>query len=59
MGLNEWEIILEELTRMGYIVKEEPLVMIMNESSTCHCCYCEISPWRDFVVMYHLHAILL
>jgi hypothetical protein len=24
MGLNEWEIILEELIRMGYIVKEEP-----------------------------------
>jgi hypothetical protein len=24
MSLNEWEIILEELTRMGYIVKEEP-----------------------------------
>jgi hypothetical protein len=24
MDLSEWEIILEELTRMGYIVKEEP-----------------------------------
>jgi hypothetical protein len=23
MGLSEWEIILEELTRMGYIVKKE------------------------------------
>jgi hypothetical protein len=24
MGLSEWEIILEELTRMGYIIKKEP-----------------------------------
>jgi hypothetical protein len=24
MGLSEWEFILEELTCMGYIVKEEP-----------------------------------
>jgi hypothetical protein len=24
MGLSEWEIILEELTCMGYIIKEEP-----------------------------------
>jgi hypothetical protein len=24
MGLSEWEVILEELIRMGYIVKEEP-----------------------------------
>jgi hypothetical protein len=24
MGRSEWEIILEELTRMGYIVKKEP-----------------------------------
>jgi hypothetical protein len=24
MGLNEWEIILGELTHMGYIVKKEP-----------------------------------
>jgi hypothetical protein len=23
MGLSEWEIILEELTRMGYIVNKE------------------------------------
>jgi hypothetical protein len=23
MGLSEWEVILEELTQMGYIVKEE------------------------------------
>jgi hypothetical protein len=25
MDRREWEIILEELTRMGYIVKEEPI----------------------------------
>jgi hypothetical protein len=24
MDLSEWEIILDELTRMGYIVKKEP-----------------------------------
>jgi hypothetical protein len=24
MGLSEWEVILDELIRMGYIVKEEP-----------------------------------
>jgi hypothetical protein len=24
MGLSEWEVILEELTHMCYIVKEEP-----------------------------------
>jgi hypothetical protein len=24
MGLSEWEVILDELTHMGYIVKEEP-----------------------------------
>jgi hypothetical protein len=24
MGLSEWEAILDELIRMGYIVKEEP-----------------------------------
>jgi hypothetical protein len=24
MGLSEWKVILEELTHMGYIVKEEP-----------------------------------
>jgi hypothetical protein len=24
MDLSEWEIVLRELTRMGYIVKEEP-----------------------------------
>jgi hypothetical protein len=24
MGLSEWEIILDELIHMGYIVKEEP-----------------------------------
>jgi hypothetical protein len=25
MGLSEWEVILDEFTRMGYIVKEEPV----------------------------------
>jgi hypothetical protein len=25
MGLSEWEVILDELTHMGYIVKEEPV----------------------------------
>jgi hypothetical protein len=24
MGLSEWEVILDELIRMGYIVKDEP-----------------------------------
>jgi hypothetical protein len=24
MGLSEWEVILDELIRMGYIAKEEP-----------------------------------
>jgi hypothetical protein len=24
MGLSEWEVILDELIRTGYIVKEEP-----------------------------------
>jgi hypothetical protein len=24
MGLSEWEVILDELIRMGYIVKKEP-----------------------------------
>jgi hypothetical protein len=25
MDLSEWEIILEELIRMGYVVKKEPI----------------------------------
>jgi hypothetical protein len=25
IGLSEWEVILDEFTRMGYIVKEEPI----------------------------------
>jgi hypothetical protein len=60
MEPSEWEIILHELTRMGYIVKKNPIVTVMNKSCTHLCCYCcEILPSHDSVVRYRLHAILL
>jgi hypothetical protein len=32
MGLSEWELIFDELIRMGYIVKKNLIVITVNES---------------------------
>jgi hypothetical protein len=40
MGLSKWEIILDELTRMGYIVKKEPdSDGNEKEIAIFHCCH--------------------
>jgi hypothetical protein len=49
MGLSEWKIILDELIRMVYIVKEEP-------DSDCN--ELELRSFDVIVVSYRLRAIL-
>jgi hypothetical protein len=53
MSLNEWEVILDELIRMGYIVKDNPIVIIMNESFALCCCH-KVMPWCVFALQYCL-----